>query len=111
MSKYAVGDKVMVTGRDYGPAPATVVKVGRTLVQVEQANRPGHWNPYRMDTGECTLTRRPRRLLTMAEWDDHCECGELVKRLRAAGIALDQRPATRDLAWLRRVVEAAEGPS
>ena len=50
--KYTVGQEVWVrnvnAGRR-GPQRGTVVKVGRVLVQVEVY--PGHWTPYRIETG------------------------------------------------------------
>ena len=107
MSDYEVGQQAMVCNINWGSGVVTVVKVGRTLVTVEDSNHIQEM--YRMDTGAKNDAYGHSRIFTMQEWDDVEERADLTKRLQQAGVGLNTRiPAIKDLAWLRRVLAAAE---
>jgi hypothetical protein len=106
MSKYSVGDKVMIKHINSGTSPATVVKVGRVLVTVKAEHSPEA--TYRIDTGARNDNYGHSRIMTLAKWEEFCDRNELINRLAKAGLKTIRNTYSCDLEWLRRVVEAAE---
>lgn len=109
MNRWTVGQRVMVIDVNRGPAEGTVIKVGRTIVQVEPDNYRGHWWAFRMDDGSRNDNYGHQHILTMEEFADREERAALMKRIKAAGFDTQfgyRREHT--TALLRRVVQALE---
>lgn len=89
--KYVAGDTVILTDANYkGHKTATVTKVGRTLVYVDQDIYGRENSAYRIEDGSRNDAYRHGRIWTIQEHDETIKRSDLISALREEGVTVDR---------------------